>query len=125
GEPGERGGTVNPVVGTPDGDERLAQIAQGGLTGVSDVPFGHQDPHQPTLQLAERVATDGVVVDAPWRLLGQVDLGDQGARGRLPSGELDAGRLADHAAPAVAPDEVARPHGRADGQLHVDAGSVL
>ena len=40
------------------------------------------------------------------RLLGQLDLGDQAARRRLPPGELDAGRLADQAAPAVAPDEI-------------------
>src|SRR5207302_9906580 len=53
------------------------------------------------------------------------DLGAQGAGRRLPSGELDAGRLADHAAASVAPDEVVRPQGRAVGQLHVDAGTVL
>ena len=31
GEPGDPGGTVDPVVGAVDGDEALAQVAQGGL----------------------------------------------------------------------------------------------
>ncbi len=31
GEPGDPGGTVDPVVGPVDGDERLAEIAQGGF----------------------------------------------------------------------------------------------
>ena len=31
GEPGDPGGAVDPVVGPVDGDERLAEIAQGGL----------------------------------------------------------------------------------------------
>ena len=31
GEPGDRGGTVDPVIGPVDGDERLAEIAQGGF----------------------------------------------------------------------------------------------
>jgi hypothetical protein len=37
GEPGDPGGTVDPVVGPVDGDERLAEIAQGGLARGSDV----------------------------------------------------------------------------------------
>jgi hypothetical protein len=89
------------------------------------VLFGHQYSHQPTLHLAEGVAADGVVVEAPFRLLGQLDLGDKEARRRLPPGELDPSRLADHAAPSVAPDKVVRPHLRAVGQLHVDAGVLL
>ena len=31
GEPGDRGGTVDPVIGPVDGDEPLAEIAQGGF----------------------------------------------------------------------------------------------
>ena len=31
GEPGDPGGTVDPVIGPVDGDERLAEIAQGGF----------------------------------------------------------------------------------------------
>ena len=40
-------GTVDPVVGPVDGDERLAEVAQGGLAGGSDVLLGHHDPHRP------------------------------------------------------------------------------
>ena len=43
GEPGNRGRTVDPVIGPVDGDERLAEIAQGGFGGLSDVLFGHED----------------------------------------------------------------------------------
>src|SRR5437660_573053 len=76
-EAGDRSWIVDPVVGTPDGDERLTQIAQGGLTRVFNVPFGYQHAYEPTtvLQLAEGVAAKGVVVDAPFRLLGQLDFG--------------------------------------------------
>jgi hypothetical protein len=31
GEPGDPGGTVDPVIGPVNGDERLADIAQGGF----------------------------------------------------------------------------------------------
>src|SRR5947208_9630371 len=69
-EAGDRSWIVDPVVGTPDGDERLTQIAQGGLTRVFNVPFGYQHAHEPwLLQLAEGVAAKGVVVDAPFRSL--------------------------------------------------------
>ena len=68
---------------------------------------------------------DGVAADAPLRLLGHLDLGDQVADGRIPSGELDAGCFADQAASAVASDEILRPQRLAVGQLDVDAGVVL
>ena len=44
---------------------------------------------------------------------------------RIPPGELDAGCLADDAAPAIAADEILRPQRLAVGQLDVDAGVVL
>ena len=51
GEPGDPGGTVDPEVGPVDGDERLAEIAQGGLAGgcrrrcsVSTTPDGPRPP---------------------------------------------------------------------------------
>ena len=67
---------------------------------------------------------------ASWRmphsaLLGQLDLGDQAARRRIPARELDAGCLADQAASSVAPGEILRPQRLAVGQLDVDAGFVL
>ena len=68
---------------------------------------------------------DGVAAHAPFRLLGHLDLGDQAARRRIPAGELDAGCLPDHAASAVASDEIFRPQRRAVGQLDVDAVVVL
>ena len=37
GEPGDQGGTVDPVIGPVHGDERLAEIAQGGLRRGFDV----------------------------------------------------------------------------------------
>ena len=103
----------------------------------SDVRFGQHDPHRPAVRVddlavadlvvhpAEGMDADGVVADAPFRLLGHLDLGDQAARRRIPSRELDAGRLADQAASSVAPDEVLRPQRPAVGQLDVDAGLVL
>ncbi len=63
--------------------------------------------------------------NAQLRLLGHLDLGEQGARRRIPAGELDAGRLADQAASAVAPDEILRPYALAVGQRDVHAGVVL
>ena len=67
-----------------------------------------------------------VAAETPFRrLLGQLDLGDQVARRRIPSGELDAGCLADQAAASIAPDEVLRPSRPAVRQHDVDAGVVL
>ena len=43
----------------------------------------------------------------------------------IQTGELDAGGLADHAAPSVAADEILRSERRVIGQLDVDAGVVL
>ena len=62
---------------------------------------------------------------AQFRLLRHLDLGDQVADRRIPSGELDAGCLADHAASSVASDEVLRAQRPAVGQRDVDAGVVL
>jgi hypothetical protein len=68
---------------------------------------------------------DVVGVDAQLRLLGQLNLGDQGARRRIPPGELDAGCLADQAASSVAPDEIFGPQRLAAGHLDIDARVVL
>jgi hypothetical protein len=38
---------VDPVIGPVYGDERLAEIAQGGFAGASEVLFGPYDPHRP------------------------------------------------------------------------------
>ncbi len=127
GEPGEPGRTVDSIIGPVCGDERLAQIAQGGFGRGSGVRFGHQDayPH-PIVHLAQGMNAAGVAADAPFRrLLGQLGLGDQVARRRIPSRELDAGCLTDQAAASIAPDEILRPQRLAVGQRDVDAGVVL
>src|SRR5690606_4219230 len=77
------------------------------------------------LDLAESMNSRSGSAHAQLRLLGHLDLGDQAARGRVPSREVDAGRLADEAAPAVAPDEVRCTQRPAVGQRDVDAGIVL
>ena len=137
GEPGDPGGTVDPVVGPVYGDERLAEIAQGGFARGSGVLFGHHDPYRPLIhvdhlavadlvfQPAEGMDAAGVPADAQLRLLGHLGLGDQGAGRRIPPGELDAGCFTDQTASSVAPDEVFRPQRLAVGQLDVDAGVVL
>src|SRR4029450_1638098 len=98
-------GTMDPVVGPVDGDERLAEIAQGGFGRGSDVLFGHHDPYRAPVQVdhlavadlvlhpAEAVDAAGVAVDAPFRLPRQFDLAEQGAPGRTPPGGLCAESL--------------------------------
>jgi hypothetical protein len=66
-----------------------------------------------------------VAAEAPLRLLGQLDLGDQADHCRIPPGELDAGCSTDQTATSVAPDEIFRPQRLAVGDLDVDAGVVL
>ena len=125
GESGDPGGTVDPVVGPVHGDERLAEIAQGGFAGAVKLLFGHQDPHRPILQPAEAMEAESVVAKAPCRLFGDLDLGDEVADCRIPAGKLDAGCFADQAAASVASDEIFRPQRLAVGQLDIDAGLVL
>jgi hypothetical protein len=66
-----------------------------------------------------------IAAEAPLRLLGHLDLGDQAARCRIPPGELDAGCSTDQATSSVAPDEIFRPQRLSVGDLDVDAGVVL
>ena len=100
---------MDPVIGPVDGDERLADIAQGGFAVESQLRFGQHDAGRPAiLHLADRMDAERVLVKPPLRLLGHLDLGDQPARRRIPPGELDAGCLANQAAAAVAPDEISR-----------------
>ena len=88
--------------------------------------FGHEDPHQASVvKLTERMQTEDVVAHSPLRLLSQFDLSDQVADRRIRPGECNAGRFTDHAASAVAPDEIIRPQRFAARQLHVDASVVL
>ena len=129
---------MDPVIGPVDGDQPLAEIAQGGFARGSDVLFGQHDPYRPAIRVddlavadlvvhpAEGMHADGVVADAPFlRRLGQLDRGDQAARCRIPPRELDAGCFADQTASSVAPGEILRPQRLAVGHLDVDAGVVL
>ena len=47
GEPGDPRRIVDPEVGAVHGDQRLAQIAQGGLAARPDLLLGHDDPERP------------------------------------------------------------------------------
>jgi hypothetical protein len=67
----------------------------------------------------------GSAAHAQLRLLGHLDLGEQGARRHIPPWELDAGCLTDQTASSVAPDEILRPQRLAAGQRDVDAGVAL
>ena len=108
----------------------------GSLAGPTCC-FGHHDPYRPAIRVdhlavadlvlhpAEGMHAEGVLADAPFRLLGQLDLGDQAARRRIPPRELDAGCFTDQTASSVAPGEIFRPQRLAVGQLDVDAGFVL
>ena len=138
GEPGNRGGRVDPVIGPVDGDERRAEIAEGGFGGLSDMLFGHEDADRSVIRVdylavadlvlhpAEGMDAEGVAADAPFRRrLGELGLGDQVAGGGIRSRERDAGGLADQAASAVAPDEILRPQRAAVAQFDIHAGVVL
>ena len=66
GEPGDPGGTVDPVIGPVNGDERLADIAQRRFASRSDLRFGQHDPDRPAiLHLADRMDADGVAGGSP------------------------------------------------------------
>ena len=72
---------------------------------------------------------NGVVPDAPvWpsaRRERHLDLREQIAHRRIPAREVDARRLPDRAASAVAPDQILRPQPLAAGQVDIDPGAVL
>ena len=127
GEPGDPGGTVDPVIGPVYGDERLAEIAQGGFGRWvrRAVRSLRPAPALPSLQPAEGMDAEGVAADATFRLLPHLDLGDEVAGCRIRPGELDAGCLTDQTASSVAPDEIFCPQRLAIAQLDVYAGVVL
>src|SRR6185312_12169716 len=125
-EPGDPARAVHPEVRSPHGDERLAEVAQGRLAVLAGVPLGDHEPHPlPVVERAQAVLAVGVAADAPLRLLAHLGLGQQRADRGIPAREVDAGRLADHAAAAVAADEVLGPQRLAVRELDVDAGVVL
>src|SRR5260221_7033735 len=126
GEPREVRDVVSTVVGPVDSDERLAKVAQGRLVALPDVLLARHHPHAlPILESAEAMDALAIMADAPLRLAGHLDLGNQVAGGRIPPREVDTGFLADQAATAVASDEGFRPQRTAASQLDGDAGVVL
>src|SRR5947207_2910320 len=125
-EPGDPVGAAKSVVRPVHAHERVAELAHGGVTGVVDVSLREDDPDRlPILPSPQSMLADAIAPKAELRLLVHLDLGDHPAGGGIQPGELDTGGLADHAAPAVAPDEVLRSKRRAVGQLDIDAGVVL
>ena len=115
-------GAVHPVVGPVDGDECLAEIVQGGLSGVLELRFGQCDPNEPFVR---RAADSTTLAQAERRLLGHLDLGDHPASRGIQPDEVDSDCLTDHAASSVAADEVLRSKRRVVRQHDVDAGVVL
>src|SRR5258706_7330083 len=113
---------VHAVVRPVGGDQCLADVLQGGLAGVLDLAFGQDDPN-PISALGRADPT--ARTQAEPRLLDHLDLGHEPARRWIPPSELDIGRLSDHTAASVAPEQIVRPDRRAVGQRDVDAGVVL
>ena len=118
---------MNPVVGAEDGDERFAEIPQGGLAARSDLPLGHHDPERlAVLHLVHGVDAGGVVTENVLvGTLAHLDLGDQVAARGVPARELDARRPPDQAASSVAADEILGPQRLPVGEVHVNAPLVL
>ena len=106
----------------PYTDERLVESAAWIADGPDVLPVTRADRPPPSVRECRRGRE--VAAQAPLRS-GHLDLGDDAARRRIPTGELDTGCLSDQAASPVAPDEVLRPQRPALGQLDVDARIVL
>src|SRR5262249_19737148 len=108
-ESGDPRGTVDAEVCPVNGDQRFAHIAQRRFAWGSDALFDQHDPCSPlTVQLADGVGPNGVGAESPFRLVGALDLGNQPAHRRIPSGKLDPGCFADQTASSIAADEILR-----------------
>src|SRR5690606_24139459 len=106
-EPRDPGRVVHAVIGPVQGNERRAELTQGGLVAVADLLLAEHGAYAlAAFQLAQAVGAELVATDAIRWLFGHFDLGDQIAGGRIPAGELDARRLADPAAASVAANQV-------------------
>jgi hypothetical protein len=99
--------------------------------------LGHGEPYGPSLppddlavaylvvHLADAVGAESVPADAQLRLLGHLDLGDEGAGRCLPPREVDAGCLANDASASVAAHEVLGRQRPTVRQLDFDTCVVL
>ena len=134
---GDPGGTVDPVVGPVDGDERLAEIAQGGFGRGSDVRFGHHDPHRSPV-LVDHLAVADLVLHLPraWMPRASRRMPNSGSSAISTSAIrlLVVGSHPGNSMPAAfrttlrPPSHPTRYSARSDsavGQLDVDAGVVL
>src|SRR5882762_2642460 len=64
GESGDRSRTVDPVVGAVYGDERFAEIAQGGFVSSAEALFRYQNPDRALIsQPAQRMDAEGVAAN--------------------------------------------------------------
>src|SRR5258708_419836 len=128
---------MDSVVRPARSDEPLAEVAQRGFLRASGLRFGDHDPDRPDIIIDDLTVLDlvfpsakgmgagGAAVDAHrWRL-GHLPFSEDVARRRIPSGEVDTGRLADQAAPSVAPDEILCAQRLAAGERDVHASVVL
>src|SRR5207237_5288101 len=110
GEAGDPVRAVHAVVLAVNPDERVADVLQGGLIG--EVQLGHDegDPHPPMLGWTDATTA----TQAELRHLLHLDLGNDPARGWIPAGEIDSGRLAHNAAASFATNHTLARHCYAD-----------
>ena len=126
GEPGDRGGTVDPVIGPVYGDERLADIVQrrfaAGLSCCSDsmTRIARRSSNLPIawepVESSRKPHAGSSVIRTS--AISQLLVGSH------PS-EFDARCFTDYAASSVAADEIFPPQRRAVRQPNVDARVVL
>src|SRR4051812_3393339 len=109
GEPGDPPWIVDPVVGAVHGDERFAHIAQSWLVVETQLRLGQHHAWNAVVSLADCMDAARILMESPFRLLSEMGFCDQPARRRIPTRKLDARRLANQAASAIASDEVLRP----------------
>src|SRR5918997_6091443 len=136
GEPRDPGRAVHAVVGSVNGLECCLEVAQARLRACCDALFGHHDADGPlvtednlavadlVLHPAEGMNAVLVSADAQLWCLGDLDLCDQATNGRVPSGEVDAGRFPDEASTAVAADEIVPTQIATVRQMDQDTGLV-
>lgn len=79
---------MDPVIGPVDGDERRAEIAEGGFGSLSDALFGHEDADRSVIRVDYLAVADLVLHPAD-------GMGAEGAVATLIAGKnLESRRLA-------------------------------
>ena len=78
GKPGDIGGAAKTIIRPVDGDERLADVAQGRLVALADVLFIQHDARAlAVLEFGQSIDALFTTADAPLRLFRRLDLGNQ------------------------------------------------